>query len=63
MQLWQREITRAINLADMKERMAREGFEPVAGTSAALHELLRREVDKWRLVVRKGNIKVDSPGL
>ena len=62
-EMWQREIGRAIRLPDMKERMAREGFEPVAGTSAALQELLRREVSKWSVVVRKGNIKVDSPGL
>jgi tripartite-type tricarboxylate transporter receptor subunit TctC len=61
-QLWQREIDRAIRLPDMKERMAREGFEPVAGSSGALQALLTREVDKWRVVVKKGNIKVDSPG-
>ena len=62
-EMWQREIGRAIRLPDMKERMAREGFEPVAGTPGALLELLRREVAKWSMVVRTGNIKVDSPGL
>jgi tripartite-type tricarboxylate transporter receptor subunit TctC len=45
----------------MKERMAREGFEPVAGTPVALQELLKREIDKWRTVVKKGNIKADAP--
>jgi len=61
-ELWQRDIRLAINLPDMKERMAREGFEPVAGSSAALQQLLAREVEKWRTVVKKGNIRVDSPG-
>jgi len=60
-QLWQREIDRVIRLPDMKERMAREGFEPVAGTSSALQELLKREVEKWRTVVAKGNIKAEMP--
>jgi tripartite-type tricarboxylate transporter receptor subunit TctC len=60
-QQWQREIDRAIRQPDMKERMVREGFEPVAGTSAALQELLKREVEKWRTVVKKGNIRADAP--
>jgi tripartite-type tricarboxylate transporter receptor subunit TctC len=47
----------------MKERMAREGFEPVAGSSEALQNLLKREVDKWRTVVKKGNIRIDTRGL
>lgn len=62
-QRWQREIDRAIHLPDMKERMAREGFEPVAGSSEALRNLLKREVDKWRTVVKKGNIRIDTRGL
>lgn len=62
-QRWQREIDRAIRLPDLKERMAREGFEPVAGTSAALEALLTREVAKWSAVVKRGNIRADTPAL
>ena len=61
-QEWQRGIARAIRLPDMQERMAREGFEPVAGAPAALQELLKKEVAKWSTVVKKGNIKAETPG-
>ena len=54
---WNREIGRIVQLADMKERMAGDGMEPVGGSPERFHEFLKRDVVKWQKVVKIANIK------
>ncbi len=55
---WNKEIARAINLPDMKERMAGEGLDPAGGPPDQLRDVLRRDVPKWTKVVKEANVKV-----
>ncbi len=55
---WNKEIARAINLPDMKERMAGEGLDPAGGPPDQLRDVLRRDVPKWTKVVKAANVKV-----
>lgn len=57
---WNSEINRIIQTPDMKERMAGEGMEPAGGTPEAFQQVLKRDVEKWRQVVKAGNIKSSS---
>ena len=56
-QRWNAEIDRALGLPDVKERMVREGFERAEISPGRFHELIRRDVAKWKTVVSKGNIR------
>ncbi|TAG48846.1 MAG: tripartite tricarboxylate transporter substrate binding protein [Betaproteobacteria bacterium] len=55
----QREMAAAVQSAEVKERFASQGAEPVGGTSAALSALMKTEADKWRRVITAGQIKID----
>ena len=57
---WNSEINRIVQTPDMKDRMASEGMEPAGGTPEQFHQVLRRDVEKWRQVVKAGNIKTGS---
>jgi tripartite-type tricarboxylate transporter receptor subunit TctC len=54
---WNTEIAKAVNLPDMKARMAGEGLDPAAGPPAQLRDVLRRDVPKWAKVVKEAHIK------
>lgn len=55
----QREVVAAVQSADVKERFASQGTEPVGGTPAALSTLIRSETVKWKRVIDAGQIKVE----
>jgi tripartite-type tricarboxylate transporter receptor subunit TctC len=52
-----REIVTILALADVKERLAVLGFEPVAGTPAEFAGQARHELDAWAKVIRASGIK------
>jgi tripartite-type tricarboxylate transporter receptor subunit TctC len=52
-----REIVKIIALADVKERLAVLGFEPVANTPEEFTKLAKREFGSWAEVIRASNIK------
>jgi tripartite-type tricarboxylate transporter receptor subunit TctC len=54
-----REIGRALQAADVRERLASMGGELGASTPEAFGKLLRVEVSKWSRVVHGAGIKVD----
>jgi tripartite-type tricarboxylate transporter receptor subunit TctC len=54
---WNKEIARAMQTQDMKDRMAAEGLEPAGGPPEQLRDMLRREVPKWIKVVKEANVK------
>jgi tripartite-type tricarboxylate transporter receptor subunit TctC len=49
-------IEAVLQLPDVKERMAALGMEPMLGTPAQLDERMRRDVEKWRVVIDKAGI-------
>jgi tripartite-type tricarboxylate transporter receptor subunit TctC len=56
---WNSEINRTLELPDVKERMAGLGLEPVGGSPEHLRDLVKREIEKWRKVVKTANIRPD----
>lgn len=55
----QREVAAAVQSAEVKERFASQGAEPVGGTPEALSALIRTETVKWKRVIDAGQIKLD----
>ena len=55
----QREAANAVQSAEVKERFASQGAEPVGGTPEALSVLIRAETAKWKRVIEAGQIKLD----
>ncbi len=53
------EITRVLNLPDIKQRLADLGTPMVAGTPEQFGALIRSEVVKWGKVVKQANVKLD----
>ena len=49
-------IQAALKLPDVKERMAALGMEPMLGTPEQLHEGMKRDIEKWRVVIDKAGI-------
>jgi tripartite-type tricarboxylate transporter receptor subunit TctC len=52
-----REITQSIALAEIKERLAALGFEPVASTPEDMARQIKVEAEIWGKVIRAANIK------
>ena len=55
----QKEIARVVHAAEVKERFAQMGLDPVGGTSEALGQRVRSDIAKWTAVARKANIRND----
>jgi tripartite-type tricarboxylate transporter receptor subunit TctC len=54
-----REINRAIQLPDVRERLVGLGTEIAGGTPEALGETIRAEVAKWSKLVKDRNLKFE----
>jgi tripartite-type tricarboxylate transporter receptor subunit TctC len=46
-------------LPEVKERLAKLGFSPLAGTPQELAGYIKTESEEWGRVVRKAKIKID----
>ncbi len=55
----QREVARAMAAADVRERLATLGAEPVASTAPELERFRRAEIDKWAATIKRAGIKTD----
>ncbi len=55
----QKEAVIAVQSADVKERFASQGAEPVGGTPEALSALIKSETLKWKRVIDAGQIKLE----
>jgi tripartite-type tricarboxylate transporter receptor subunit TctC len=53
------EIGRSLGQADVKEKFAAAGMEPLGGTPAEFAAFLRSETEKWGRVIREANIRVE----
>jgi tripartite-type tricarboxylate transporter receptor subunit TctC len=49
-------VQEALKLPDVKERMASLGMEPMQGTPDELDERMKRDVEKWRVVIDQAGI-------
>jgi tripartite-type tricarboxylate transporter receptor subunit TctC len=52
------EIARALKARDVQDFYAREGLDPVASAPEELSELLKREIKKYALIIRRGKIRL-----
>ena len=55
----QSRLQQALNTPDMKQRLAAQGIEGIAGTPETLEKHLRSELDKWTRVVKAAGLRVD----
>jgi tripartite-type tricarboxylate transporter receptor subunit TctC len=53
------EITKAMNLPDIRERVANLGADVYTGTHGELVTLIRADFDKWARVVKAANIRIE----
>ena len=53
-----REIGQIINAPEMKERFRKQGIDLVTSSPEAFAELIRREIPKWREIVKKSGAHV-----
>ncbi|MBI4191618.1 MAG: tripartite tricarboxylate transporter substrate binding protein, partial [Betaproteobacteria bacterium] len=53
------ELTRILQLAEVKERLAAIDFEPVGNTPEEFGTIIKKEVVKWAKVVKESGAKVD----
>jgi tripartite-type tricarboxylate transporter receptor subunit TctC len=51
------EVNKAMALADVAQQFSSEGAIPMPGTPQAFGDLIRREIPRWREVVKAGNMK------
>ena len=56
---WRNEIAKAVDAPDVKQRLEKLGFAPVADTPAQFGERLKSEMAKWSKVVRDAKIRAD----
>ncbi|HXV11939.1 MAG TPA: tripartite tricarboxylate transporter substrate binding protein [Burkholderiales bacterium] len=55
--LWNKEIAKVVHTPEMQRRLRVEGLEPAGGPPSQMHEIVKRDVNKWREVMKKANIK------
>ncbi len=56
---WNTEIRKATKLPDLKERLVSEGFEIDDSPPSVFQAMLKRDVEKWRRVVKEARVKVN----
>ena len=55
----QREIAKALNDPQLKQRLANEGFEPGGMTPDQFGEIVRTDLARWKKVIREANIRIE----
>ena len=54
-----REIVKAVQLPDVRERLTSEGAEPAGGSPAEFGAHIKRELARWSQVIKQAKIKAD----
>ena len=57
--LWNGALSQAVAAPEVKNRLASEGIEPVGGGPEAFADLLRRDIARWKAVVKQADIKAE----
>jgi tripartite-type tricarboxylate transporter receptor subunit TctC len=55
---WNQEVVKVLQTEEMKSRLAAEGVEPVDALPAHFLKTIRRDVEKWKRVVKEAHITV-----
>lgn len=55
--LWNREIAKVVHTPEMERRLRVEGLEPAGGPPSQMHDIVKRDVNKWRDVMKKAHIQ------
>jgi tripartite-type tricarboxylate transporter receptor subunit TctC len=53
------EVTKALESADVRDRLQAQGAEPMPGTPEAFATFMREEMAKWAPVVKQAGVKLD----
>ena len=53
------ELVKALRDSEIRQRLTRQGFEPVGDSPEEFARFMRAESDKWARVVRKANVKIE----
>ena len=56
--LWNKEVAKVLLTNEMKNRLAGEGLDPAGGPPEQFLNRIRRDVEKWRRVVKEAKITV-----
>jgi tripartite-type tricarboxylate transporter receptor subunit TctC len=59
-EVWNREVGKIIQGKDMQERFSAEGIDPVGGPAQRFVDAIRRDVERWRRVVKEAKITLES---
>jgi tripartite-type tricarboxylate transporter receptor subunit TctC len=58
--VWNKGIAQALQAKELQERMAGEGLEPAGGTPEQFRAVMKRDIEKWKKVVKQAKITVQS---
>ena len=58
--VWNKGIAQALQSKELQDRMAGEGLEPAGGTPEQFRAVIKRDVEKWKRVVKQAKITVQS---
>lgn len=58
-QKWHREVSRIVQLPEIRERQISQGLEPEGSTPEYFAEFIKTEIAKWGKVVKQAGIKLD----
>lgn len=58
-QKWHREVSRIMQLPDIREQQIGQGLEPVGSTPEFFGEFIKTEIAKWGKVVKQAGIRLD----
>ncbi len=56
---WNRELVKALNSPDVRDKLLEHGLEPKPGTREELAAYIRKETETWGKVIKAANIKAD----
>ena len=59
-QRWNSAVNKFIQTREMKERLAKDGIEPVCAAPEVFHNVIRRDVEQWKRVVREARLSFAS---
>lgn len=58
--VWSKGIAQALQAKELQERMAGEGLEPAGSTPDQFRSVIRRDVEKWKKVVKEAKVTMQS---
>ena len=57
---WNESVNKVVQTMQMKERLANDGMEAIGGPPEIFHGMIKRDVEKWRRVVREAKLTFTS---